>query len=135
MSSFVELRGALQVTRSAAEDLEQSMGEVFGPLRDCMDHEGVEVRKVVVRHTYIPFIHALSQKLVASAALGSRRGCGCGTCASLRLLCSAFGTAVRRRFRNRLRSLRRPVGWFAPSLYCIYLAGTVLREHVPRTRQ
>ena len=52
MSSFVELCVALQVTRSAAEDLEQSMGEIFGPLRDCMDHEGVEVRKVVVRHTY-----------------------------------------------------------------------------------
>ena len=96
MSSFVELCMALQVTRSAAEDLEQSMGEVFGPLRDCMDHEGVEVRKVVVRHTYIPFIHALSQKLVASAALGSRRGCGCGTCASLRLLCSASGTACKK---------------------------------------
>ena len=48
---------ALQVTRSAAEDLEQSMGEVFGPLRDCMDHEGVEVRKVVVRHTYMHTLH------------------------------------------------------------------------------
>ena len=58
---------ALQVTRSAAEDLEQSMGEVFGPLRDCMDHEGVEVRKVVVRHTYT-YMHTLHTCTIAKAS-------------------------------------------------------------------
>eukprot|EP01043_Picozoa_sp_COSAG02_P002738 COSAG02_NODE_65_length_42645_cov_26.951934_8_plen_402_part_00 len=38
------------VTRSPADELQQSLPDIFGPLRDCMDHKGVEVRKVVVRH-------------------------------------------------------------------------------------
>ena len=38
------------VTRSAAGELQRSLPDIFGPLRDCMDHKGVEVRKVVVRH-------------------------------------------------------------------------------------
>lgn len=36
------------VTRSAADEVQQSLPDIFGPLRDCMDHKGVEVRKVVV---------------------------------------------------------------------------------------
>lgn len=37
------------VTQSPADELLQALPDIFGPLKDCMDHTGVEVRKVVVR--------------------------------------------------------------------------------------